>query len=95
MNNQRVFQVLAGIVSIGAACSPALADSSLEERIAQARSAAPAMVSDDATIVVDGEIVVEGSNGWVCMPDLMAGDGAPVCLDEVWQEMVAAVGDHL
>lgn len=93
MNNQRFFQLLVSVLSLGAVCSPALADTSMEERIAQARSAAPAAVSDDATIVVDGETVVEGSNGWVCMPDLMAGDGAPVCLDEVWQEMVAAVGE--
>ena len=76
----------------GTICTAAFADTSMEARIAQARSAAPAAVSNGATIVVDGETVVEGNNGWVCMPDLMPGDNAPVCLDKVWQEMVAAVG---
>lgn len=68
------------------------ADEALDQRIAHARSAAPESISADATIVVDGEVVVEGSNGWVCMPDLMPSDGAPACLDEVWQEMAAALG---
>jgi hypothetical protein len=68
------------------------AGDSAEEKIAKARSAAPTSVSNDATIVIDGAVVVEGSNGWTCMPDLMPSDGAPVCLDEVWQEMVAALG---
>ena len=63
-----------------------------EERIAHARAAAPAAVSDDATIVVDGEVVVEGTNGWTCMPDLMPDDNAPVCIDAVWAEMLGAVG---
>ena len=72
---------------------PASADTSVEEQIALARSAAPATISDDATIIVDGDTVVEGSNGWVCMPNVMPGDGAPVCVDGVWQEMMAALGE--
>lgn len=65
---------------------------SLEERIAHARSAAPDAISGDATIVVDGEVVVEGSNGWTCMPDTMPGDGAAMCNDAVWMQMMQAVG---
>ena len=72
--------------------SPLAVGENLQEKIAHARSAGPASVSGDATIVIDGEVVVEGSNGWTCMPDLMPGDGAPVCMDQVWSEMVAALG---
>ena len=93
MNNQRLVRVLVGILSIGAACSTAFADTALEERIALARSAAPTAISDDATIVVDGETVVKGSNGWVCMPSVAPGDGSPVCLDEVWQALATALGE--
>jgi hypothetical protein len=92
MNNNRLLQALVSVFLIGTVSLPVFADTSMEARIAQARSAAPAAVSKDATIVVDGETVVEGSNGWVCMPDLMPGDNAPVCIDEVWQQMLTAVG---
>ena len=61
--------------------------------IDQARSAAPAMISANASIMINGEIVVEGSNGWVCMPETMPGDNSPNCSDKVWMEMFKAVGD--
>jgi hypothetical protein len=93
MNKYRKLQAFVSISLIGGTCLSALADTTVEARIAQARSAAPANISNDATIVVDGETVVEGSNGWVCMPDLMPNDNAPVCIDKVWQEMLAAVGE--
>ena len=64
----------------------------LEDRIALARSAAPPSVSADATIVVDGKVVVEGSNGWTCMPDTMPSDGAAMCNDAVWMKMMNAMG---
>ena len=92
MNIHRTLQALVSVLFVGAVSTLSLADTTVEARMAQARSAAPAMVSDDATIVIDGETVVEGSNGWVCMPDLMPNDNAPVCVDKVWQEMLAAVG---
>lgn len=92
MDNNWLFRTFVSVLFSGTVCTAAFADTSMEARIAHARSAAPAAVSDGATIVVDGETVVEGNNGWVCMPDLMPGDNAPVCLDKVWQEMVAAVG---
>ncbi|MDX1461372.1 MAG: hypothetical protein R3348_09990 [Xanthomonadales bacterium] len=93
MNQPRTSRFFLFPILLATAPLALLADDSLDDRIAKARSAAPPSVSAYATIVVDGEVVVEGSNGWVCMPDLMPGDGAPVCLDEVWQEMVAAVGE--
>ena len=69
------------------------AESTLEDRIALARSAAPPSVSADATIVVDGKVVEEGSNGWTCMPDTMPGDGAAMCNDAVWMKLMNAVGN--
>ena len=59
--------------------------------IEQARSAAPAMISDNATVMIGGEVVVEGSNGWVCMPETMPGDNSPNCSDKVWMDLFQAV----
>ena len=70
----------------------AFAGDDIDKLIAHARAAAPASVSADATIVVNGEVAVEGSNGWTCLPDTMPGDGAPVCIDAVWGEMMGALG---
>ncbi len=77
----------------GLLCSlTALADStSKEDLIAMARSAAPAIVSDDATILYRGEVLVEGNNDWVCMPETFPDDGAPMCNDQVWMQMMQAV----
>lgn len=60
--------------------------------IERARSAAPAMVSADATIMYRGEVLVEGNNGWVCLPETLPDDGSPMCNDAVWMEMMQAVG---
>jgi len=65
----------------------------LDARIARARSAAPASISANATIMVDGKVVVEGSNGWTCMPDTMPGDGAAMCNDAIWMQMMQAVAN--
>lgn len=70
------------------------AGESLDDKIARAKSAAPAHISNDATIIVDGEVVQEGSNGWTCLPETMPGDKAPMCNDEVWMELLSAVGSQ-
>lgn len=62
------------------------------ELIAHARAAAPAAIGAGATIVINGEVAVEGDNGWTCMPDTMPGDRAAICVDAVWAEMMGAVG---
>lgn len=72
---------------------PLLAEGHGEERIAHAQSAAPAFISENATVVVDGAIVKKGTNGWTCLPDTMPGDNAPLCNDAVWMEMLTAVGN--
>jgi hypothetical protein len=69
-----------------------MADGDLDKQIAHARAAAPAAIGAGATVVVNGEVVSEGSNGWTCMPDTMPGDGAAICVDALWAEMMAAVG---
>ena len=69
-----------------------MADDDLDKLVAHARGAAPAAIGAGATVVVNGEVVAEGSNGWTCMPETMAGDKAAVCIDALWGEMMAAVG---
>ena len=76
-------------------CSSVAANAeSMEEQIERARSAAPSYISDDATVVVDGEVVVEGSNGWTCLPDTFPDDRAPMCNDGEWMEMLTAFGSQ-
>ncbi len=60
--------------------------------IDQARAAAPSMVSADATIMYRGKVLVEGTNGWTCMPEAMPDDMAAMCNDATWMEMMGAVG---
>ena len=80
------------IVLMTASIGSGIAGDDVKEKIAHARAAAPTAVSAAATIVIDGEVVVEGSNGWTCMPDVMPGDSSAVCIDATWGEMMAAVG---
>ena len=77
---------------LAAGMGTSFAGDDLDKKIAHARAAAPAAIGADATIVIDGEVVVEGSNGWTCLPDTMPGDGAALCIDALWGEMMAAVG---
>ncbi len=64
------------------------------EKITRAMSAAPSDISENATIMdVDGTILREGSNEWVCLPGvgLIPGDKHPMCNDPVWMKWMAAV----
>lgn len=81
-----------GLTLLAVGLSTAVAEDDVDKRIAHARAAAPNAVSADATIVIDGEVAVEGSNGWTCMPDTMPNDGAAICIDAQWGEMMAAIG---
>ena len=70
-------------------------EESKETKIARSVSAAPASISDNATIMdVDGTILREGSNGWTCLPGvgLIPGDKHPMCNDKVWMAWMAAAG---
>jgi len=67
-----------------------------ETKIARAVSAAPASISDKATVMdADGTILREGSNGWTCMPGvaLIPGDVHPMCNDAVWMAWMKAAKD--
>lgn len=75
--------------------SVALADGkeSVETKIARAVTAAPADISDDATVVdVDGTVLRTGSNGWTCIPGvpIIPGDAHPMCNDVVWMNWISA-----
>lgn len=58
-----------------------------------ARSAAPDLVSANATVMYRGEVLASGSNSWVCMPETVADDNAPMCNDATWMEMMKAVSE--
>lgn len=72
--------------------SSGVAGDDVEKLIAHARAAAPVSIGAGATVVVNGEVVAEGNNGWTCMPDTLPGDRAAICVDALWAEMMAAVG---
>ncbi len=80
-------------VAVSGLAGAASAESN-DAKIARAMSAAPADISTDATIMdVDGTILREGSNDWVCLPGvgLIPGDDHPMCNDPVWMKWMAAV----
>lgn len=60
--------------------------------IRSARSAAIASVADHATIMDHaGNVLHQGTNGWVCMPDMPnAPNNSPMCLDEPWLKWMNA-----
>lgn len=92
MKNSFVSNSVLTLALLAVGIGSAVAGSDMDKLIAHARSAAPASVSANATVVVNGEVAAEGSNGWTCMPEVMAGDGAAVCIDATWGEMMAALG---
>ena len=91
MNKNIISKSVFTLILLAAGIGTSVAGSDKEKLIAHARAAAPAAIGAGATIVINGEVVVEGSNGWTCLPDTMPGDGAAVCIDALWGEMMAAV----
>ena len=64
------------------------------DKIARSITAAPADITDNATIMdVDGTVLREGTNRWVCMPGigLIPGDDHPMCNDPVWMKWMTAM----
>jgi hypothetical protein len=92
MNINIILKSGLALALLAAGISTVMAGDDKDKLIAHARSAAPAAVGADATIVIGGEVAVEGSNGWTCMPNTMGDDGAAVCIDATWGEMMGAVG---
>lgn len=68
----------------------AQAEKSKEELIASAVSAAPALITDNATIkTMEGEVLREGSNGWTCYAgSKMMG---PMCNEPQWDALISAL----
>ena len=77
-----------GALAVSLIANVSLAES-VDDKIARAASAAPMDISGEATIMdVDGTILRNGSNGWVCLPGvgLIPGDEHPMCNDAVWMK---------
>ena len=91
MNRSNLSTTALATALLLAAAGNLYAETDLERQVAHARAAAPASIGAGATIVVNGEVVSEGGNGWTCMPDTMPGDGAAICIDALWGEMMAAL----
>ena len=92
MNMKVITKSILTIIMLAAGMGTSVAGSDIDKQVAHARAAAPASIGAGATIVINGEVAVEGSNGWTCMPDTMPGDGVAVCVDALWAEMMGAVG---
>lgn len=62
-------------------------------QIKSAMSAAPASVAEGAAVMdLENNVLREGTNGWVCLPDNPAvPNNVPVCVDEVWLEFIEAL----
>ena len=65
---------------------------SVSDKIALAQSAAHPAVSKQATVLdMDGKILKEGTNGWTCLPGVLASGGKPMCNDALWMKMMKAI----
>ena len=87
---KRTINTLLGFLLLAGVSTVQAGDKS--DLIALARSAGPAMISADATVMFRGEVLAKGSNGWTCLPETLPDDGAPMCNDAVWMEMMQAMG---
>lgn len=93
----KVTLVIAAI-GLAAAIVTAQDDSETQAKIANAMSAAPLSIAENATIMdhefdAEGSIVIlrEGTNGWTCFPDFPGSPGNdPACYDETWMQWLYA-----
>ena len=92
MNKGIIAKTVLALAFLVAGIGTGIAGDDVDKLVAHARAAAPAAIGAGATVVINGEVVAEGSNGWTCMPEVISGGGAAVCVDAVWGEMLAAVG---
>ena len=64
--------------------------SAQEALVRSAKSAAPEVLTKNATIrLMGGEILVEGNNGWTCYPGTKS--MGPMCNREPWNQLIAAL----
>jgi hypothetical protein len=59
--------------------------------IANALQAGPASITDHAAVMDwGGNMLREGTNGWICFPDPPTIADAPMCMDEPWMAWAGA-----
>ncbi len=91
--------IVAGVLMAGfSSASCAKAEESAEDKIARSLTAAPASITDNATIAdVDGTVLRAGTNGWTCVPGipLIPGDKHPMCNDAVWMKWIHSMMNGL
>lgn len=89
------YKSLGNLAAISALCmlTPLTQAADNSTLIAQARSAAPSMVSAEATIMYRGKVLAKGSNDWICLPETMPDNNSPMCSDDQWMAMMEAVGN--
>jgi len=91
--NRRIFsKAVLAVALLAAGIGTGVAGDDVDKLVAHARAAAPAAIGGSAAVVINGEVVAKGNNGWTCLPEVMPGDGAAICIDAVWGEMMAALG---
>jgi len=74
--------------------SPAETGGSKAAKIDRATSAAPDSISNSAEIIdTDGTVLRSGSNGWHCSPTSGPGSTHPMCSDDVWMKLIAALSN--
>lgn len=63
-----------------------------DAKIASAEKAGPASITENATILDwSGEVIREGTNDWLCLPDRENTDGEdPWCVDAAWWSFLQA-----
>lgn len=87
-----VFSPLLLLVALASGLLAQTDDRGHAELILTALSAAPVSVADGATVMSGGAVIRQGTNGWVCMPgNPETRHNFPVCADEMWLEMFAAI----
>lgn len=80
-------------VAVAMAATQVPAGETNEDKIARARSAAHPAISAGASVHdVDGRVLQQGANDWVCMPGIGPGDNHPMCNGRVWMKLMHAVG---
>lgn len=90
---RRLGGVLTAVILLGGTATPAVAQAQgPEAKIQRAMEAAPPAISQDAAVIdVDGTVLREGSNGWTCIVEVAPGYGFPMCNDDVWMDLRAAI----
>lgn len=88
----RAFVLFFVLIPLLAAPVAKAQDRDVDARIRNALSAAPLSVSQGAQVMeMNGTVLREGLNGWVCIPDDPAlANNSPMCVDAAWLEFLDA-----